>query len=44
MVDEDGMFVIFANGVSASCLFLIVCNASIVADGGVFSPSIGLFK
>jgi len=35
---------VFANGASASCLLRIVCKASIVADGGVFSPKIGRLR
>lgn len=41
---EKPLFVIFANGVSDSCLFRIDCKASIVAEGGVFSPKIGLLR
>lgn len=37
-------FVTLDSGASDSARIRIDCRASIVADGGVFSPNIGLFK
>ena len=36
--------VILVNGASVSTRFRILCNASIVAEGGVFSPSMGRLR
>jgi hypothetical protein len=42
--NAEALVVVFASGVSDSTLLRIFWRASIVAEGGVFSPRIGLFK
>jgi hypothetical protein len=42
--NAEALVVVFASGVSDSALLRIFWRASIVAEGGVFSPRMGLFK